>query len=89
MKYVYLIFAGIVILFISYVHTYNKGYDAGQKDAYIEYQGEINAQIKAVQEANKKIVDFQKKIANNNDECFNQLWSSDVIESVNPQLKGF
>lgn len=86
MKYVYVIICVIFALFLSHSYTYKMGQHKGKTEAYIEYQGDLNAQAHAIQEANKKIIDFQKKIANNNDECFNRLWSSEVIESVNPNL---
>ena len=87
MKYVYTAIAVVMILFTTHIWAYKSGCDKGYTEAYIEYQGDLNAQMRAIQEANKKIVDFQKKIANNNDECFNRLWSAEVIESVNPQLR--
>lgn len=87
MKYVYVIAGVVFALWLSHTYTYKMGQHKGKTEAYIEYQGDLNAQIQAIQEANKKIVDFQKKIANNNDECFNRVWSSEIIESVNPQLR--
>lgn len=87
MKYVYAAIAVVIFFFTTHVWVYKSGYAKGQTDAYIEYQGDLNAQMQAIQEANKKIVDFQKKIANNNDECFNRLWPDEVVESVNVQLR--
>lgn len=87
MKYVYVAISVVMILFITHIWAYKTGCNKGYTDAYIEYQGDLNAQMQAIQEANKKIVDFQKKIANNNDECFNQLWPAEIIESVNVQLR--
>ena len=83
MKDIYTLLSIFAVLALSYVWVYKSAYESGQQKAYIEYQGELNAQMQAVAEANKKIVDFQKKIANNNDECFNQLWPAEIIESVN------
>ena len=87
MKYVYTAIAVVILLFTTHIWAHKSGYDKGRTDAYIEYQGELNAQMQAIQEANKKIVDFQKKIANNNDECFNRLWPDEIVESVNVQLR--
>ena len=87
MKYIYIAISVVTILFTTHIWAYKTGCDKGYTEAYIEYQGDLNAQMRAIQGANKKIVDFQKKIANNNDECFNRLWSAEVIESVNPQLR--
>ena len=87
MKYVYTAIAVVMILFTTHIWAYKSGCDKGYTEAYIEYQGDLNAQMRAIQEANKKIVDFQKKIANNNDECFNRLWDESIIESVNVQLR--
>ena len=87
MKDLYALLAICAALLLSYVWVYKAAYESGQREAYIEYQGELNAQMQAVAEANKKIVGFQKKIANNNDECFNQLWPDEIVESVNVQLR--
>lgn len=89
MKYVYIAISVVMILFTTHIWAYKSGHKKGYTDAYIEYQGDLNAQMQAIQEANKKIIDFQKKIANNNDECFNRLWPDEIVESVNPQLKRF
>ena len=88
MKYVYIAVGVLLFLLSTHAFVYKSGHEKGYTDAYIEYQGDLNAQVQAIQEANKKIVDFQKKIANNNDECFNRLWTDEIVESVNPQLKG-
>lgn len=86
MKYVYIIIGAIFALFLSHSYTYKMGQYKGKTEAHIEYQGDLNAQAHAIQEANKKILDFQRLISNNNDECFNRLWPSEIIESVNPSL---
>lgn len=61
MKYVYVVCIVIACLFVSHLCTYDKGFKAGRQEAYVEYQGDLNEQMQAVAEANKKIVDFQKK----------------------------
>ena len=87
MKYIYTAISVVMILFTTHIWAYKSGYKKGYTEAHIEYQGDLNAQAHAIQEANKKILDFQRLISNNNDECFNRLWPSEIIESVNPQLR--
>lgn len=87
MKYAYSFLSVIVVLSVSHLWAYNAGYSKAQSKTYIKQQEEASVQLQAIQAASQKILDFQKKIANNNDECFNRVWDESVIESVNPQLR--
>lgn len=87
MKYVYLCGAICLILFGTHLYAFKTGYTAGGDKVRSELLATTQRQAQALTEANKKILDFQRLIGNNNDECFNRLWPNEVIESVNPQLR--
>lgn len=87
MKYVYLCGAICLILFGTHLYAFKTGYTAGGDKVKSELLATTQRQAQALTEANKKILDFQRLIGNNNDECFNRLWPNEVIESVNPQLR--
>lgn len=83
MKYVYT-FAGIfIVLFGTHLFVYQKAFNAGRNEVLSELQETAQAQAVALKEANKKILDLQRVISNNNDECFNRVWPDEIIESVN------
>ena len=86
MKYVYA-FAGIFfILCGTHLFVYREAFEAGRNQVQSELHEISQTQAVALMEANKKILDLQRVIGNNNDECFNRLWPDEIIESVNPSL---
>lgn len=87
MKYVYLCGAICLILFGTHLYAFKTGYTAGGDKVKSELLATTQRQTQALAEANKKILDFQRLIGNNNDECFNRLWPDEVINASNPQLR--
>lgn len=86
MKYVYTFVGIFIILLGSHYFVYRKAYEAGRNEMSAELHETTQAQAMAIIQANKKILDLQRIIGNNNDECFNRVWPDEIIESVNPQL---
>lgn len=87
MKYVYT-FAGIfMVLFGTHLFVYQKAFKAGRNEVLSELQEAAQEQAVALKEANKKILDLQRVIGNNSDECFNRVWDAETIGAVNPQLR--
>lgn len=76
---------GFVVLALAVVmwQTYRSGYTTGVFDEREKYLEANYVQEKAIFEANKKILDLQKRIGYNTDECFNRVWPDDVIKAVN------
>lgn len=68
-----------------------KAYEVGFAGGIASEQrklSEINEATEArIVAANKKILDLQRIIAYNNDECFNRVWPDDIVEAVNPNLR--
>ena len=87
MKYVYVCAGICLLLFGTHLYAFKTGYVAGGDKIKSELLATTQRQAKALTEANKKILDFQRLIGNNNDECFNRLWPNEIVESVNPQLR--
>ena len=87
MKYVYLCGAICLILFGTHLYAFKTGYTAGGDKVKSELLATTQRQAQALTEANKKILEFQRLIGHNNDECFNRLWPNEVILAVNPALK--
>lgn len=78
------VYAFIGILFVGLIwQSYKRGYSAGVADEQKQYIEQKYNQEKAIYEANKKILDLQKRISYNNDECFNRVWPEDVVRIVN------
>ena len=87
MKYVYT-FAGIfIVLCGTHLFVYRKAFEAGGNAVKSELHEITQTQVMAIREANQKILDFQRLIGNNNDECFNRVWDAETIGAVNPQLR--
>ena len=86
MKYVYVFAAICLVLFGTHLYAFKTGFAAGGDKVRTELQGIAESQAAAIAEANQKILDFQRLIGNNNDECFNRLWPNEIVESVNPSL---
>ena len=63
--------------------TYRSGYATGIADERVRHVEAERVQEKAIAEANKKILDLQKRIGYNTDECFNRVWPEDVVRIVN------
>ena len=78
------IFVGIfIVLCGTHLFVYNRAYESGANAIKAELQESAQEQAVALREANKKILDLQRVIGNNNDECFNRVWPDEIIESVN------
>ena len=78
------IFVGIfVVLCATHLFVYNRAYDSGVNAVKSELRETEQAQAAALKEANKKILDLQRIIGNNDDECFNRVWPDEIISSVN------
>lgn len=83
MKYVYA-FAGILLVLAgTHLFVYRKAYEAGSNAVKSELHEAAQAQALAIKQANQKILDLQRIIGNNNDECFNRVWPDDIVKSVN------
>lgn len=87
MKYVYLCGAVCLILFGTHLYAFKTGYTAGGDKIKSELLATTQSQAQALAEANKKILDFQRLIGNNNDECFSRVWPNEIVDAVNPQLR--
>lgn len=86
MKYVYA-FAGIfIVLCGTHLFVYRKAFEAGSNAVKSELHEISQTQAMALMEANKKILDLQRVISNNNDECFGRVWPDEIIDAVNPSL---
>ena len=78
------IFVGIfVVLCATHLFVYNRAYDSGVNAVKAELHESEQAQAIALKEANKEILDLQRIIGNNDDECFNRVWPDEIISSVN------
>ena len=83
MKYVYA-FAGIfIVLCGTHLFVYRKAFEAGSNAVKSELHEITQTQVMAIREANQKILDLQRVISNNNDECFNRVWPDEIVNSVN------
>lgn len=87
MKYVYVCAGICLLLFGTHLYAFKTGYAAGGDKVKSELLATTQSQAQALAEANKKILDFQRLIGNNNDECFNRVWDAETISAVNPQLR--
>lgn len=87
MKYVYVCAAICIFLFGTHLYAFKTGYASGCNKVKSELYETTQAQVAKVVQASQKILDFQKIIGNNNDECFNRVWPDDIISSVNPKLR--
>jgi len=82
------LYAGLAIFVIfSHGYAYFKGKSAGKSEIIAQNGDLVAKQQKAIQDANKKILDFQRIIVYNNDECFNRVWDESIINATNPQLR--
>lgn len=87
MKYVYVCAAICIFLFGTHLYAFKTGYASGRDKIKSELYELTQSQAQALAVANKKILDFQKIIGNNNDECFNRVWPDGIISAVNPELR--
>lgn len=87
MKYVYVCAGICLLLFGTHLYAFKTGYASGGDKVKSELLATTQSQAQALAEANKKILDFQRLIGNNNDECFNRVWDAETISAVNPQLR--
>jgi hypothetical protein len=83
MKYVYAIVGFVLVLLGTHLYVYSKGCEAGRNQVKSELHQTTQKQLVALRQANQKILDLQRIIGNNNDECFNRLWPDEIIKSVN------
>lgn len=86
MKYVYTIAGIFMVLFGTHIYAYSEGYKAGRNKVAAELHETTQAQAVEIMQANKKILDLQRIIGNNNDECFNRVWPDEIINAANPSL---
>ena len=86
MKYACTLGIFCLLLFGTHIYAFKEGYAAGRNKVQAELYETTQKQAQMLNEANKKILDFQRIIGNNNDECFNRLWPDKIVESVNPSL---
>lgn len=86
MKQVLLFLAVFAFCCGTHYYVFKRGEETGYLKRQSELLQTIEGQYEQIKLANKKILDFQRLIGNNNDECFNRLWPNEVIESVNPSL---
>ena len=84
MKKVYINVFIVFCLFFALLFTYQKGFEAGKTKTMQEVQQSFQEESAAIVKARKKILDLQRIISNNNDECFNRVWPDDIISAVNP-----
>lgn len=87
MKYVYSVAGICLVLFGTHLFAFSKGCEAGRNQIKSELYETTQAQVATVVQASQKILDFQRIIGNNNDECFNRVWSDEIINVTNPQLR--
>ena len=87
MKYVYVCAGICLLLFGTHLYAFKTGYASGGDKVKSELLATTQSQAQALAEENKKILDFQRLIGNNNDECFNRVWDAETIGTVNPQLR--
>ena len=87
MKYVYVCAAICIVLFGTHLYAFKTGYASGCDKIKSELYEYAQTQTQALIKANQKILDFQRIIGNNNDECFNRVWSDEIISAVNPELR--
>lgn len=87
MKYVYVCAGICLLLFGTHLYAFKTGYAAGGDKIKSELQGIAESQAAAIVSANQKILDLQRVIGNNNDECFNRVWDAEIVLAVNPALK--
>lgn len=83
LKRIYLYGFIVLALAIAAWQTYRAGYANGVSDERAKYLEASYEQGKAIAETNKKILDLQKRIGYNTDECFNRVWPEDVVRAVN------
>lgn len=84
-KYIYVTIA--VFLIFSHAWMYEQGKKAKTAEIREEYVKTIQNQQKAIENAEQKILDFQRIISYNNDECFNWVWPDEIIDAANPFLR--
>lgn len=83
MKYVCVCAAIFIVLCGTHYFAFSKGREIGKLKSESEFLQTIQKQAEKIERANAKILDFQRVISNNNDECFNKLWPDEIIKSVN------
>jgi hypothetical protein len=64
--------------------AYNSGYKSGINEERAKNAETAQKQEQQMSAANQKILDLQRIIANNNDECFNRVWDDEIIRAANP-----
>lgn len=78
-EHLYVFILALVAIFGIYRWGYSSGVAAERQRSVTATQ----KQDEAIARANKKILDLQKRIGYNTDECFNRVWPDDVIKAVN------
>lgn len=84
---IFLFVVQFVFLICSHNWCYKQGYKAAVAELKTEYTNTIATQQKAIENANQKILDFQRIISYNHDECFNRVWPDEIIRATNPILR--
>ena len=77
---------GLLLLCVigGLVWAYNAGYKHGSNAEKVKVVETAKQQEQKIVVANQKILDTQRIIANNSDECFDRVWPDEVIRAANP-----
>ncbi len=80
------VFYGVLLCSVigGLVWAYNSGYKSGANAEKGKVAETAKQQEQQMAAANQKILDLQRIIANNNDECFNRVWDDEIVRAVNP-----
>lgn len=83
------VFYGVLLCSVigGLVWAYNAGYKSGANAEKVKIAETAKQQEQQMAAANQKILDLQRVIGNNNDECFGRVWADEIISAVNPQLR--
>ena len=83
MKDVFIFMGIFIILCCTHLFVYRKAHESGRHEVEAEIHQSSQAQAYALIQAKQKILDLQRVISNNNDECFNRVWPDEIIRAVN------
>lgn len=84
-KYIY--FALLLFAIFAGLWGYRLGYDKAKSEIINKNNDIIEQQRQAITNAQQKILDFQRVISYNNDDCFNRVWDEEIIRATNPFLR--
>lgn len=84
-KYIY--FALLLFAVFTGLWGYRLGYGKAKSEIINKNNDIIEQQRQAITNAQQKILDFQRVISYNNDDCFNRVWDEEIIRATNPFLR--